>query len=67
MPPKILRRCTVCKQFHASYLVEDPNRGKIYLCYDCWKARQAASASTEPLPGAISPPQETGQKTKRPI
>ena len=37
---KILRRCTICKRFHASYLVEDPIFGKGYLCYDCWKARQ---------------------------
>ena len=40
MAAKILRRCTLCKRFHASYLVEDPERGKYYLCYFCWKARQ---------------------------
>ena len=40
MPPKILRRCTICKKFHASYLVEDAELGKYYLCYSCWKSRQ---------------------------
>jgi len=37
---KILRRCTICKKFHASYLVDDPELGKCYLCYSCWNARQ---------------------------
>ena len=37
--PKVLRRCTICKNFHASYLVEDPELGKCYLCLRCWKAR----------------------------
>jgi hypothetical protein len=41
MTGKILRRCTLCKKFHASYLVEDPERGKYYLCYSCWKSRQS--------------------------
>lgn len=40
MSPKILRRCTICKRFHASYLVEDRNYGKCYLCYSCWESRQ---------------------------
>lgn len=42
MPPNVLRRCSLCKNFHASYLVEDPRLGKLYLCYSCWTARQAA-------------------------
>ena len=42
MPGKILRRCTLCKKFHASYLVDDPELGKCYLCYTCWKARFSA-------------------------
>jgi hypothetical protein len=37
---KILRRCTICGKFHASYLVDDPELGKCYLCYSCWTARQ---------------------------
>jgi hypothetical protein len=40
MSPKILRRCSICKRFHASYRVEDPALGIGYLCYDCWKGRQ---------------------------
>jgi hypothetical protein len=40
---KILRRCTICKKFHASYLVDDPELGKCYLCYSCWKSKQDAS------------------------
>jgi hypothetical protein len=39
MSPKILRRCSICKNFHASFLVIDPQQGKLYLCKDCWKAR----------------------------
>ena len=45
---KILRRCTICKKFHASYLVEDPQLGKCYLCYSCWKAREEKSADVSP-------------------
>jgi hypothetical protein len=41
MPAKILRRCTICKIYHASYLVDDPELGKCYLCLRCWKARSA--------------------------
>ena len=39
MPRRALRRCTICKKFHASYLVEDPEFGKCYLCLSCWRAR----------------------------
>jgi hypothetical protein len=46
MPGKILRRCTICKKFHASYLLVDPALGKLYLCPSCWKAR-SSSANTE--------------------
>lgn len=41
MPPKVLRRCTICKKFNASYLVEDAEFGKYHLCFSCWKVRQA--------------------------
>jgi|GEM_PF-6281414 hypothetical protein len=47
MPPKILRRCTICKKFHASYLVEDREFGKCYLCLSCWKVRQANAKLVE--------------------
>lgn len=43
MPIKILRRCSICKKIHASYLVEDPERDKYYLCHSCWKATQRAA------------------------
>ena len=43
MPGKILRRCTICKKFHASYLVEYPQLGKHYLCYGCWRNRSLAT------------------------
>jgi len=41
MSPKILRRCTICRKFHAAYLVEDREFGKRYLCYSCWESHQA--------------------------
>jgi hypothetical protein len=43
----VLKRCSLCKNFHAAYLVEDPRLGKLNLCYNCWKARQTASRGTE--------------------
>jgi hypothetical protein len=43
---KILRRCTICGKFHASYLVDDPVLGKYHLCYSCWKAKQAQEIET---------------------
>ena len=40
MPHSKLRRCHICKKFHASYLVQAPDLGgQVYLCYNCWKAR----------------------------
>ena len=39
-PAFILRRCSLCKKYHASYRVEDPKQGVTYLCYDCWKKKQ---------------------------
>ncbi len=51
MSAKILRRCTICKNFHASYLVEDPQLGKCYLCLRCWKAR-SLSSEKHPTPVA---------------
>lgn len=42
MPGKILHRCDLCGNFHATYLVDDPKSGgKIRLCYNCWKAKYA--------------------------
>lgn len=37
-----LRRCDLCKGYHVSYVVPEEQSGnKLYLCYTCWKARQA--------------------------
>jgi hypothetical protein len=55
MSPKILRRCTICEKFHASYLVVDPAFGKGYLCYSCWKARQTAPPTMPADKDAKSP------------
>jgi len=38
MPAFKLRRCDRCNLYHASYVMEDPQRGKINLCTDCWNA-----------------------------
>lgn len=49
VPGKILHRCDRCGQFHAAYVVDDPevvrqvrgeNSGetKVILCQTCWKA-----------------------------
>ncbi len=43
-PAFVLRRCDRCKKFHASYRVEDPHLGVVYLCYDCWKKDQERQA-----------------------
>jgi hypothetical protein len=58
MPPKTLRRCTICKRFHASYLVFDPKLGKGYYCYDCWQARYATEPSPTPDPTTSPSAQE---------
>lgn len=39
MSGSILRRCTICKKFHASYLIQDTKLGECYLCYACWKSQ----------------------------
>jgi release factor glutamine methyltransferase len=51
LPDFKLRRCDRCNQYHASYVVEDPQRGKINLCTNCWNAEKrrrqpAAPAAT---------------------
>lgn len=38
---RILRQCTICKRYHATFLVDDPQLGRLLLCKDCWKARYA--------------------------
>ena len=57
-----LRRCHICKKFHASYLVDAPDLGgQVYLCYDCWKARYG---SPSPAPGDQVPEKRTGEKNR---
>ncbi len=36
---RILKRCDVCKRFHAAYVVDDPlyPGGKANYCLKCWK------------------------------
>lgn len=47
MRGKILRRCSVCGKFHASYLVLDHEGGKGYYCSSCWHALRAPKAADE--------------------
>jgi release factor glutamine methyltransferase len=38
MPAPVLRRCDRCKNYHVSYVIDDPQGGgKLHLCYSCWK------------------------------
>ena len=72
MPGAKLRRCAVCKKFHASYLVPDFEHGKGYLCYSCWKARlaaqespaSAASAEASPAPGESEPSSSSDERAQ---
>ncbi len=63
---KILKKCDVCGQFHASYRVQDEKLGSLRLCYSCWKARFKREADArldenreEPLPGAPAAAEDT--------
>jgi hypothetical protein len=55
---KILRRCSLCGKFHASYLVEDPDEGELFLCHACWHRRN------QPSETSASPP-EGGTQVER--
>jgi release factor glutamine methyltransferase len=48
MPGYKLRRCDRCNKYHASYVVDDPQRGKINLCTDCWNAENRGLQSAVP-------------------
>lgn len=39
-----LRRCSICKRFHAAYLVPELGRDNGHLCYECWLAWQSDAA-----------------------
>lgn len=71
MPRKILRRCALCGNFHASFLVPELPAGKGYLCAACWKAwmaRQAPStlADFHQPAGKAASPATTGQNDTDP-
>jgi release factor glutamine methyltransferase len=51
MPDFKLRRCDRCNKYHASYVVNDPQRGRLNLCYDCWTA---ANRSLHPGTPAVT-------------
>lgn len=70
MAGRILKRCSVCMRFHASYLVDDPELGRLYLCSDCWHARQRALTPATPrtdVPSTVQPeqPRKPGTSKKR--
>ena len=57
MPDFKLRRCDRCNKYHASYVVEDPQRGKINLCTHCWNAenrRLQPAATTATVQSALA-------------
>ncbi len=53
---KILRRCSVCGKFHASYLVPEHFGRPGYLCRTCWNALYAPAARR---PDKTEPTQQT--------
>lgn len=64
---KILRRCTICRNFHASYLVDDPKLGKCYLCYSCWKARQPKDGEEISGDGVVDEKKTVKKKNNRAV
>ncbi len=47
MPVPVLRRCDWCKNYHVSYVIDDPETGgKLHLCYDCWKEEVQGAKSS---------------------
>jgi release factor glutamine methyltransferase len=60
MPAPVLRRCDRCKNFHVSYVIDDPQRGgKLHLCYDCWKEEvqgTKSSAASETVQSLLANP-----------
>ena len=60
--PKILLRCDVCGQFHVAYVVDDPQLGKLHLCYKCWRSRQEAAGLISPGVGKPIVPRKRAKK-----
>jgi hypothetical protein len=48
----ILKRCSICKRFHAAFLVEEPSGQRLSLCARCWKAY---TTSKQPPPTTPAP------------
>jgi phospholipase/carboxylesterase len=49
LSPKILKRCTICQRFHATFMVNDSQfGGKAYLCAECFQKRAAAGKQEQP-------------------
>ena len=68
MTRKILRRCSLCGNFHAAYLVPEHPGGQGYYCYKCWKATNSIRPSPALEQGAEGPcePEATGPSTEPP-
>jgi hypothetical protein len=64
MTPAILRRCSICNQFHASYLVPGEQGETLYLCTSCWEKRFNPAAETN-QEGERKNKQKKKQKKKR--
>lgn len=47
MPAGVLRRCSICKRFHAAYQVEEGGQ-KWLLCKRCWDARFSPRGAIKP-------------------
>jgi len=68
MPGKVLRPCSICGRFHASYLVHEQGKDW-YYCYDCWKAKFAAPPPDESgrkAPGSSNPTGKNGHPPEAP-
>jgi len=65
MPEFKLRRCDRCYKYHASYVIDDPQQGKINLCTDCWNAENRRRQPGTPLVTVAfllsGPPQKTSR------
>lgn len=61
----LLRRCDVCKRFHASYLVER-GEGDLHLCADCWRALYAPKLPTDADPGGTRTDKRRPPERRRP-
>ncbi len=66
MSPGVLRHCVVCKNWSGLFLVEDPERGKVYYCYKCWRKFVAPQILTQsqPTPPANAIPELLTERLK---